>query len=81
MSVKETLRDCVGDHVTEAELREAHAQGVAWAAAQERAATNNRQPRGVSAAETTMHRPTTDRPHHTPPRSPARPCTPRRTRL
>lgn len=38
VSVEATLRDCVGDHVTEAELREAHAQGVAWAAAQERAA-------------------------------------------
>lgn len=32
------LRDCAGDHVTEAEIREAHAQGVAWAAAQARAA-------------------------------------------
>ena len=38
VSVEETLRDCASDHATDDDLREAHAQGVAWAAAQERAA-------------------------------------------
>jgi len=38
VSVEATLHDCASDHVTADEIREAHAQGAAWAAAQERAA-------------------------------------------